>query len=201
MYYAMYDRFYVETRPVDNGPGVMSSSIVSVFERTPAEVRKIGEYPRNHVGIYDTFHPFRLNGNWYALYSRDYTATRVMELPTCRDIAGEEPESDGFCPVDFYVPYTDERVIASGHAGQFGFVAGCTWGDDSSWKIQYLDLSGIESGIFSRQERFGYLSMPAGRRLAECISFDSYYPPDVPTITITAALHFNRDDGSYGAYA
>jgi hypothetical protein len=105
------------------------------------------------------------------------------------------------CPVDFYVPYEDERVTAAGHAGQFGFVAGCMWGDDSSWKIQYLDLSGIESGIFSRQERFGYLSMPADRRrLAECISFDSYNPPDYPTITITAELYF-RNDGTYGAYA
>ena len=92
----MNDRFYVETQPVDNGPGVMSSLIVSVFERSPAGVGKIGEYPRNHAGIYDTFHPFQLNGNWYALYSRDYTATRVMELPTCRDIAGEEPDSNGF---------------------------------------------------------------------------------------------------------
>jgi hypothetical protein len=193
--------FYVETRPVDNGPTVMNSLIVSVFERSPAGVRQIGEYPRNHAGIYDTFHPFQLNGNWYALYSRDYTATRVMELPTGRNIAGEEPESNGFCPVDFYVPYADERVIAAGHAGQFGFVAGCKWGDDSSWKIQYLDLSGIESGIFSRQERFGYLSIPADRRrLAECISFDSYYPPDNPTITITAELYF-RNDGTYAAYA
>jgi hypothetical protein len=22
--------------------------------------------------------------------------------------------------------------------GRFGFVAGCIWGDDSSWKVQYL---------------------------------------------------------------
>jgi hypothetical protein len=31
----------------------------------------------------------------------------------------------------------------------------------------YVDLSGIESGILSRQERFGYLSIPAGRRGVE----------------------------------
>lgn len=27
--------------------------------------------------------------------------------------------------------------------GDFGFVWGCIWGDDSSWKVQYLDLSRI----------------------------------------------------------
>ena len=28
-----------------------------------------------------------------------------------------------------------------------GFVAGCVWGDDSSWKIEYLDLSKADEGI------------------------------------------------------
>jgi len=25
--------------------------------------------------------------------------------------------------------------------GAFGFIWGCVWGDDASWKVQYLDLS------------------------------------------------------------
>lgn len=44
-------------------------------------------------------------------------------------------------------------------AGDFGFVWGCYWGDDSSWKVQYLDLSRIEEGMISRDERFGYVEL------------------------------------------
>ncbi len=43
--------------------------------------------------------------------------------------------------------------------GTFGFVWGCHWGDDTSWKVQYLDLSGIQDGVISREERFGYLEL------------------------------------------
>jgi hypothetical protein len=42
----------------------------------------------------------------------------------------------------------------------FGFVAGCIWGDDSSWKIEFLDLSEIASGVIKRDARFGYIEMP-----------------------------------------
>lgn len=44
-------------------------------------------------------------------------------------------------------------------SGDFGFVWGCVWGDDESWKVQYLDLSGIQHGMLLREERFGYLKL------------------------------------------
>jgi hypothetical protein len=35
-----------------------------------------------------------------------------MELPSCRDIGGEEPHRVGFCPVDFFVPrYIDREYL------------------------------------------------------------------------------------------
>lgn len=43
--------------------------------------------------------------------------------------------------------------------GDFGFVWGCIWGDDSSWKVQFLDLSEVERGRIRREERFGYLKL------------------------------------------
>jgi len=43
--------------------------------------------------------------------------------------------------------------------GDFGFVWGCIWGDDSSWKVQYLDLSAVRHGVIHRDERFGYLKL------------------------------------------
>jgi hypothetical protein len=53
----------------------------------------------------NTFTPFICNGQELALYSRDYTATRIMEIPSCKDLGGEEQHGAGFCPTDFFVPY------------------------------------------------------------------------------------------------
>lgn len=39
------------------------------------------------------------------------------------------------------------------------FVWGCIWGDDSSWKVQYLDLSDVPKGEIRREERFGYVKL------------------------------------------
>lgn len=188
--------FHVEVNVVDHGDGVSNTAVVSVFETAGGSSRMIGQYARNHAGwCKDTFHPFTQNGRWYALYSRDYTATRVMELPSCRDIAGEEPHSHGFCPVDYYVPFEDPKVVEAGRGGQFGFVAGCIWGDDSSWKIQYLDLSQIESGQLIRKEIFGYVAMPQGLRLKDCISLDYYAPPEYEVVDLAVEVRFELKTG------
>lgn len=193
----MIEEFFVETEPVDNGPGRWKYLRVTVLQRTPSGSTKVGEYARNYSAMYHTFHPFQQEGKWFALYSRDYTATRIMELPSCRDLGGEEPHSHGFCPVDYYVPYQNERVIAANQCGRFGFVSGCVWGDDSSWKIQFLDLSNISSGVIVRKEMFGYLAMPRGtHRLSECVSLTSFYPPDTPVIALTAEISFNVVTGA-----
>jgi hypothetical protein len=39
------------------------------------------------------------------------------------------------------------------------------WGDDSSWKIQYLDLSSIREGVIRRDDRFGYLKLATDPKL------------------------------------
>src|SRR5207247_7723491 len=51
----------------------------------------------------------------------------------------------------------------------FGFVAGCIWGDDSSWKIQYLDLLKAESGVLKRDDRFGYIALPNSMTLDQAV--------------------------------
>jgi hypothetical protein len=45
--------------------------------------------------------------------------------------------------------------------GDFGFV----WGDDSSWKVPYLDLSSVAEGVIRRDDRFGYLKLAADTKL------------------------------------
>jgi hypothetical protein len=89
-----------------------------------------------------------------------------MELPSCRDLGGEGRSADGFRPVDYFVPVDPDTA----EAGGVGFVAGCIWGDDTSWKLQALDLSAVESGTLARDERFGYLELPDGLRLSEAIT-------------------------------
>jgi hypothetical protein len=180
----------------DHGPEVWKIARVDIFKGSDAAARQIGSYERNYAGwCAETFAPFMLDGRWYALYAPDYTATRVMELPSCKDLGGEEPTSHGFCPVDYYVPY-DHPEATAGDAGRFGFVAGCIWGDDSSWKIQYLDLANALSGLLVRKEMFGYVAMPSNApRLKDCVSLDGY-SRQYPHARLTVSLPYDLSKGT-----
>jgi hypothetical protein len=161
------DRF--STRVTNTSePGRWAKVHVEVLEQD----RVIAEYDRNHAML-QTFEPFRQGERHYALISPDYTATSVMDLTTGEVVAAEEPNTFGFCPVGFYVPDWHD-VHGQGHSypgtltwrsdyewltGDFGFVWGCIWGDDSSWKVEYLDLSGIREGHLRRDDRFGYIKL------------------------------------------
>src|SRR5262245_9013923 len=82
---------------IEYGP----STLVTIFDGE----RPIGRYERNYPNFAaETFEPFEWAGAWYALYSKDYTCTRIMSLPDCRDIGGEEPHGYGFCPAELFVP-------------------------------------------------------------------------------------------------
>lgn len=155
---------------------------------------QIGHYERNYTSLFNTFCPFFQNGREYALFSKEYTATRIMTLPDCKDIGGEESSGNGFCPTDYFVPGVGR--------GKFGFIAGCIWGDDWSWKIQYLDLSKVSKGIVIRDERFGYISLPKNMKLRDAINMEDYfekgllkeYPDeDCKIIEIAHSSIFNLD--------
>ena len=211
---------------IEYRPGSWNGIRVGVFRVEGEAEEQIGEYERNYPNLFRTFYYFQRDGKDYALYSPNYTVTRVMALPSCKDIGGEESNAYGFCPVDFYVPsyierefigFNDEtnrhRVNEPGAEDlvarttkytpldektgarivvekpsypispllyyPFGFVAGCIWGDDSSWKIQYLDLSEAEYGVIKREERFGYIAMPDGITLKQAVNMEDYlYDPE-----------------------
>jgi hypothetical protein len=162
--------------------GAWSTTKISIYSADELSERKLGEYMRNYPGFgIETWFPFSRGPKDYALYSPDYTCTRIMELPSCRDIGGEDPHAHGFCPVELYVPEIKGYKKLSDESGSYhfkeykepsnmAFVAGCFWGDDSSWKIQCFDISQVESGILHRDERFGYLALPEGLTLAQSIS-------------------------------
>ena len=217
---------------IDNG-NAWNGLHMGVFVTDDQGERQIGQYDRNYHGYGEaTFCPFKLGDRWFALYSKDYTSTRLMSLPDCTDIGGENRHSCGFCPVEYFVPmlcgqefddsdpkpevanhrpdiwaldvggrcywpddkdhpHPDEAKKAAylkareeSHAAMdawykrhpfierhatFGFVAGCIWGDDSSWKIQFLDLSKAAEGKITRDERFGYIELPSGVDLKDAI--------------------------------
>ena len=182
-------------------------SIVTIFDGAA----EIGSYERNFPSFGEqTFEPFEIDGAWYALYSRHYTCTRVMSLPGCRDLGGEEPHAHGFCPVELYVPryksvvrinengepseswkFEDEGekydcdktdsfgnsvTVGSWQSLGIGFVAGCLWGDDSTWKLEVFDLSRAAQGILSRSARFGHLQLANKFPLAKAVRLHRYPP-------------------------
>jgi hypothetical protein len=189
-------------RPIEtikSSPGCWDTFNIGVFRRNEDGDELVGSYNRNYQFM-STFCWFTKDGKDYALYSKDYTATRVMEPPSCKDLGGEESVGHGFCPVDFYVPsFVDKEIVDKNPKfngakfriydpspgdltdregsksvsplmhSSFGFLCGCVWGDDTSWKIQYLDLSQVDKGILKRDDRFGYIELPPHLDLREAI--------------------------------
>lgn len=187
------DKYAIKTKSQPNEPGTWDSTIVEVFRRdfTTGNLERICEYERNYAML-QTFEPFRQGNREFALISRDYTRISVLDLATGNVIATDPLEGrpgSGFCPVGFYVPdwwdINDGTVIPGSKywnadkewpCGDFGFVWGCYWGDDSSWKVQYLDLSRVQQGIITRDERFGYVELAISGYQSPCLNFDANMP-------------------------
>ncbi len=163
------ERYSTREHVVLTGAGHRNTLKIEVLDEAGETV---AEYDRNYGALMQTFEPFRQGDRMFALVSTDYTATSVLDLATGETIAGETPHTHGFCPVGFYVPdwwdINGDTILpgssrwSSDHEfpkGDFGFVWGCVWGDDSSWKIQVLDLSDIQNGRILRDERFGYVRL------------------------------------------
>jgi hypothetical protein len=167
-------------------PGIRHSTHVEVFRRglCVGDNQRICAYERNYAML-QTFEPFRQRGRELALISRHYTTAAVLDLVSGTVIAEEVHNGApgyGFCPVGFYVPdwwdVNDGSTLpGSEHwsgddewpLGDFGFVWGCQWGDDSSWKVQYLDLSRVQDGVIGRDERFGYLELATAGFRTPCL--------------------------------
>ena len=172
-----------EYREPNQPKDTWSYALCKVYEVNPETGVEtyLGEYLRNYRALYDTFVPFEQDGKHYALISRKYVGTAVMELPSCKIIAEEEYTSHGFCPTGFYVPEFYGHGTKPLHEevkGKFGFVCGCVWADDSSWKIQFLDLRDITKGIIRRDDRFGYVELIDDLKLEDSIEVDYVDPED-----------------------
>ena len=132
---------------------------------------------------------------------------------------GQEMPGSGFCPVEFFVPgwwdeyteseqkqskgspgiseeiaekvagdYLDEWKI---YEGNWGIYSGCVWGDDTSWKVRYVDLSRISEGIVTTDDRFGYVSLPEDLELRNAVRV----MPENGTIEIKVPVEFSIETG------
>jgi hypothetical protein len=91
--------------------------------------------------------------------------------------------------------YGPERPMESGFVHlppKHAFVAGCVWGDDSTWKIQYIDVSRIDEGIIKREERFGYIELPSHLTLKKAIELEE----DGDRLSISITLTFDINTGN-----
>jgi hypothetical protein len=179
-----HEKYFLKTEKIDNGSGSWNYVKCEIYSKNnDGSETRCGEYIRKYSSYAEeTFSPFTMNGKDYALYSSDYTTVRVMSLPDCIDIGGREKSSNGFCPVEIYIPrytyikdYEGERrdwvffenstADVSGEEkydryAPFAIMIGCVWGDDSSWKYRFIDLSEADKGILKEDERFGYIWTP-----------------------------------------
>jgi hypothetical protein len=197
------DRFSTRIIEVETGAGKWNTCHVDVLDETG---RVVAGYDRNYPNVYGTFEPFRQGDRMFALISTDYTATAVMDLTTGEVVAAEEPNAAGFCPVGFYVPdwwdINDGSILPGSTSwedyrelprGDFGFVWGCVWGDDTSWKVQYLDLSRVRDGQIARDERFGYVELASHPKLDPKDFIECSFYKGKCTVTFSILATFNLD--------
>lgn len=99
---------------ISNGKGYWDYTKVGIFEQSKDSndnkiQTQIGEYIRDYHSPKAPFYAFQhANGDYYALYSSSYMYTRILSLPSCKDLGGEDKTNieykDHFCPVEYYVP-------------------------------------------------------------------------------------------------
>jgi hypothetical protein len=76
---------------------------------------------------------------------------------------------------------------------RLGLVMGCIWGDDTSYKLQRLDLTQAHEGILKREESFGYLELPGKLCLMDCITIDGN--ESRLNVSVACMKHFSMRDG------
>lgn len=84
------------------------------------------------------------------------------------------------------------RAFMENFTGQWGLVAGCVWGDDTSKKVRFIDLSRISEGVVVEDERFGYLELPYSGTLEDSVTIME----DIPgRITVDNPVTFDISEG------
>lgn len=112
---------------------------------------------------------------------------KVNEFTTC----GVDTEYENI--EEFIAEWKDPNFVETQFCN-FAFMCGCVWGDDTSWKLRYIDLSQIPDKVLTISEKFGYWELPGNMTLRKCINM-SGWEPDHPWIELTKMEHVNLVTG------
>ena len=210
--------FSIECEAIANAPGTWDSTKVSIFRNDLLIGEYIRNYPNFGTETFYPFMVDSQWYSMYSPHYTATRVLKLND-GSIEDWCGEAPSSAGFCPMEIYIPkynhnqykYDDELVdtytvdcdisdsefatsqnvadFLSTKYCNFGFIAGCNWGDDTSCKLKYIDLENIDKKEIKIFDKFGYWELP-DRPLKECVSMDNWEPTH-QWCSIDRAEHFN----------
>ena len=199
-YFALYSPSYSSTRVMEIFPGIGFKDIGGEekngegFCPTDLYIPVLREY------VNEEFHcgPTRKIKDWSRFVERGKSKGRQMlHYPDGSRIRAYTEDLKGKS-WDHHWVYGPEREFECGyiiHPPKHAFVAGCYWGDDTSWKIQYLDVSRIDEGVIKRDERFGYIELPRNLSLRDTIHIEDLDEND-GRIQMSIELNWDIETGA-----
>lgn len=131
------------------------------------------------------------------VYNANNFCIAGFHVPDFFDIWGDSPkEMNGFKKrseggdYEFWQENVDNFLAKR----TFGYISGCHWGDDWSYKVQAFDLAPILEGKVANDERFGYFVLSG--ELKDLYE-EGYYEGDSRYLTLNTPIAFDmNDDGS-----
>lgn len=87
----------------------------------------------------------------------------------------KEYDDEPLSQIGEVLPLTEENYLkdyvceAGVQYADFGFLCGCVWGDDSSWKVRFIDFTDLVFKDVKITERFGYFELANDLNLKESI--------------------------------
>jgi hypothetical protein len=119
------------------------------------------EHLDSTTGGSDGFCPVECAIPWELKYENKYIEDPAHK--TCYDYS--------FDPIELMSEYED-GTEESGHLRHtdFGFYCGCVWGDDTSWKLKFLDLRQVPEGkLLVDEAALGYHPLPRGLSIKKAV--------------------------------
>lgn len=86
-------------------------------------------------------------------------------------------------------------VLSEWRFAPFALVSGCVWGDDSSWKVEFLDLSHAAEGVLVRSDRWGYAPLPATLSLQEAVDMRFWRPDGTGSVGLATMRYLDLATG------
>ena len=152
---AFHDHFSITSKGLPAKPGCWNEVIVSVEKNGVA----LGQYIRSYPTLFRSFHPFKIEGKYYALLSSDYTKATLYDLETFTELSST---ASGFCPTGFFVPQLDDWDYEHVLRPTYAIAIGCFWGDEHTWKIKKIDLTDLTNIHYDENWVLDYTDLGSG---------------------------------------